>query len=120
MKLTVGCAQNSSSKWAELGLPCGPEAEISQEQGRGRLGCWGYEAKTEHLWSCVVPCSGTDSATSHLILCGPTLVLWDLTKNLPLREGPCSQVCSYTCFLPHMAQVPKQTPLHGGKAAQLL
>lgn len=38
------------------------------------------------------------------------VVLWDLTKNLPLREGPCSQVGSYICFLPHMAQVPKQTP----------
>lgn len=65
MKLTVGCAQNSSSKWAQLGLPRCPEAELSQERGWGRLGCWGYEAKTEHLWSCVVPCSGMDSATSH-------------------------------------------------------
>jgi hypothetical protein len=96
-KLTVGCAQISSSKWAELGLPHCPEAELSQERGWGCLGCWGCEAKTEHLWSCVVPCGGTYSATSPLSLCGSIPVLWDGTRNLPLREGSCSWV-SYTCF----------------------
>lgn len=114
-KLTVGCAQISSSKWAELGLPHCPEAELSQERGWGCLGCWGCEAKTEHLWSCVVPCGGTYSATSPLSLCGSIPVLWDGTRVLLLGL--------LHLLLPHTATVwatqPK-LPLHDEKATHLL
>lgn len=67
------------------------------------LGCQNYEAKTEHLWSCV----------QHVLM---TLLTWpsvdlpwfcrSLTSNLLLQKKPCFHVCSYNCFLPPVAKRP--------------
>lgn len=57
-----------------------------------------YEAKTEHLWSCVVPCGGMCSHHISSDPLWPTLVLWEPYKEAATMEGPCSCVCSCICF----------------------
>lgn len=107
-----------SSRWAVLRIP--PQSGLnldflaalrlsSPRNGAGDVLAVGATkpklSTCGHVW-----CPAVAWTQPHLTDPLWDVVLWDLTKNLPLREGPFSQVSSYICFLLHVAQVPKPTP----------
>lgn len=105
-ELPAGCAHASSSKWARC-----PEAELLQERGWGcvlAVGAMKPKLSTcGGVWCPAVPCTQLRLARSAV---GPSWFCGNLTRTLPVREGSCSRVCSYTCFSPRMAKVQTQTP----------